>query len=105
VFLDRNRAFDHEQALTQKRDAGLSGLGLRYPDAGVQAAAAELEQRTLAQLIQADLRATGRRFAYAYGAGEAMLLEACGSQWRADYPQTLALGDLLKDAAAHWNTL
>jgi len=80
-------------------------LGLRYPDAGVRAAAAELEQRTLAQLIQTDLSETGRQFAYAYGAGEAMLLEACGSQWRTDYPQTLTLGDLLKDAAARCNAL
>ena len=32
------------------------------------------------------------------GAGEAMLLEACGPGWRAHYPRLLALGPLLEEA-------
>lgn len=75
-------------------------LGLRYPDEDVRATAAELEQHTLAQLARPDLDEAKRQFAYAHGAGEAMLLEACNSKWREDYSRTLALGGLLEDAVS-----
>ena len=38
---------------------------------------------------------------YPYGAGEAMLLEACGPAWRREYPKQLALGPLFEAASRH----
>lgn len=70
-------------------------LGLRYPDPTVQTTARDLEARTLAELSAPDLASRRRLFAYAYGAGEAMLLEACDSAWRSTYPHALGL-DLTK---------
>lgn len=71
-------------------------LGRSYPDPGVRAAAGALEARTLSQLRSPDLKAQGREIAYPLGAGEAMLLEACGSAWRKTYPRVLATGPLLE---------
>jgi hypothetical protein len=50
-------------------------------------------------LEQPDLRRDGRLTVYALGAGEAILMEACGLDWRRDYARLLALGPLLERAA------
>ncbi len=76
-------------------------LGRSYPDPRVRTAAAELEARTLRRLRDPDLKRLGREVAYPLGAGEAMLLEACGPAWRKTYPRALALGPLLDRARAH----
>lgn len=70
-------------------------LGLRYPDPDVRTTARELEARTLAELSAPDLQAQRRLFAYPFGAGEAMLLEACDPNWRLAYGEELALGPLI----------
>jgi hypothetical protein len=76
-------------------------LGRSYPDARVKAAAANLEAHSLRQLRTPDLKRLGREVAYPQGAGEAMLLQACGPAWRKAYPGVLALGPLLETARAH----
>lgn len=73
-------------------------LGERYPDAAVREASLALLARTLAKLRNPDLKAQGRELVYPYGAGEAMLMEACGSAWRKGYPRVLSLGGLLAEA-------
>jgi hypothetical protein len=66
------------------------------PDAEVAASSARLEKATLAALRHQDLTARRREVVYAYGAGEAMLLEACvGPAWRKTYFDQLAMGPLL----------
>lgn len=75
-------------------------LGKIYPEEAVAKSAATLEERTLATLRAPDLTGQRREFVYAYGAAEAMLLEACGSRWRTHYPRVLALGPLLAEARA-----
>jgi len=74
-------------------------LGKRYPTADVRKSAFELERNTRAWLDHPDLTGAGREFVYPFGASEAMLLEACGSSWRRDYPHQLSLGQLLEKAA------
>ena len=76
-------------------------LGKAYPDEEVAKSASVLERQTLAELRSADLTAKKREFVYAYGAAEAMLMEACTPDWRRRYPSTLALGTLLNDARAN----
>lgn len=73
-------------------------LGRLYPDERVRTAAAALEARTLAGLHTEDLTGRGREFVYAYGAAEAMLLEACDPSWRQAYVSAVALGPLLERA-------
>jgi hypothetical protein len=73
-------------------------LGRRYPDPAVRAASLRLEAETLESLRRPDLAQQGRELAYPLGAGEAMLLEACGPGWRRAYPKLLALGPLLNVA-------
>lgn len=73
-------------------------LGKAYPDKAVAESAAKLEERTLAALRSPDLPGQKREFAYAYGAGEAMLMEACGPKWRNRYSSVLELGVLLNDS-------
>ena len=73
-------------------------LGKAYPDAEVANGAAELEKRTLAALRSPDLAKHKREFAYAYGAGEAVLMEACGTGWRKRYSSVLELRTLLHGA-------
>lgn len=75
-------------------------LGKAYPDAAVAASAAVLEERTLSALRAPDLAGQRREFVYAFGAAEAMLLDACGPQWRKSYVSVLALGPLLDKARA-----
>ena len=74
-------------------------LGERYPDPAVRASALELERKTRSWLDHPDLAGAGREFVYPFGASEAMLLEACGTSWRRDYPKQLALGPLLNAAS------
>lgn len=73
-------------------------LGKLYPDPEVRTSAVELERKTRDWLDHPDLAGAGREFVYPLGASEAMLLEACGPQWRRDYPKQLALGPLLEAA-------
>ena len=70
-------------------------LGKIYPDAEVRKTAEALERATLEQLRKPDLAAQKRELAYPLGAGEAMLMSACGPEWRAAYPGTLAHSGLL----------
>ena len=72
-------------------------LGKAYPDEAVAQSAVKLEQRTLDELRKPDLAGQKREFVYAYGAAEAMLLEACSANWRQQYLTQLALGPLLND--------
>jgi hypothetical protein len=76
-------------------------LGKWYPRQDVRDSAERLEDSTLAELRSPNLPEKKRVALYAYGAGEAMLLQACGHGWRADYPNQMALGPLL--AAARSN--
>jgi len=73
-------------------------LGKRYPDPAVRASALRLEKKSREWLDKPDLAGAGREFVYPYGAAEAMLLDACGSQWRREYPKQLATGPLLEAA-------
>jgi hypothetical protein len=73
-------------------------LGKWYPRQDVRDSAARLEQATLDELGTQKLSEKKREAVYAYGAAEAMLLQACWPEWRAAYPSHLALGPLL-DAA------
>lgn len=75
-------------------------LGKAYPDSEVAKGAAALEERTLAELKKPAIADQKREFVYAYGAAEAMLLEACGAKWRKRYPAVLSLGPLLDEARA-----
>lgn len=73
-------------------------LGKWYPRRDVRDSAARLEQSTLEALRSPKLADNKREVVYAYGAAEAMLLQSCGTNWRADYPKVLALGPLLEAA-------
>ncbi len=75
-------------------------LGKQYPDAAVKAASTALEARTLTALREPKLAEQGRELAYSYGAGEAMLMAACGAAWRRGYPGQLSLKPLLAKARA-----
>jgi hypothetical protein len=70
-------------------------LGKIYPDRQVRESAAALERRTLMQLRQPNLSTQRRELAYPFGAGEAMLMSACGPAWRSAYAGVLAHGPLL----------
>jgi hypothetical protein len=73
-------------------------LGKMYPDAGVSDSASALEKSTLAALRKPNLKEQKRELAYAFGGGEAMLMAACGPQWRAAYPSVLSHSELLNIA-------
>jgi len=76
-------------------------LGSRYPDPRVRAATAALLHETIQELRAPDLARDRRVAVYATGAGEAMLLQACASSWRSQYPEALALRPLLERARAN----
>lgn len=78
-------------------------LGQQYPDETVRASAYRLETQTIAALRTPDLTRQRREFVYVFGAGEAMLLEACGPAWRDGYPTAIALGPLLDAARPRCN--
>lgn len=73
-------------------------LGKMYPDKAVREAALALEKSTLAEMRAPDLKKQKRELAYPFGAGEAMLMAACGSSWREAYPTALGHGPLLAKA-------
>ena len=73
-------------------------LGKAYPDRAVQMESLALERRTLEQLGKPELRTQKREAAYPLGAGEAMLMSACGPAWRQTYPSVLSHGALLSIA-------
>lgn len=75
-------------------------LGKTYPDLRVREAALALERATLDQLRKPDLERQKRELAYPFGAAEAMLMSACGPEWREAYPSVLAHGELLSKARA-----
>ena len=75
-------------------------LGKAYPRSDVRGSAAKLEEQTFKELASPDLRGKKREVVYAYGAAEAMLLEACGRPWRSEYGKLLSLGPLLESARA-----
>lgn len=75
-------------------------LGKWYPRQDVRDSTAKLEAATLEALRKPDLPGTKRESVYPYGAGEAMLLQACGEGWRSTYRTELALGPLLQAAQA-----
>ena len=73
-------------------------LGKWYPRQDVRDSAAKLEQTTIDALQAPNLTELKREVVYAHGAAEAMLLQACGHDWRSEYPKVLALGPLLQAA-------
>ncbi|WP_333591926.1 hypothetical protein [Brevundimonas sp.] len=70
------------------------------PDPAVRRAAAARRASTLQQLKSPDLAGRGRVAVYPYGAGEAMLLEACDPVWRRLYVDHVSLKPLLDQARA-----
>ena len=74
-------------------------LGKAYDRHDVRESARKLEEATIKALASPDLVGKKREVVYAHGAAEAMLLEACGLDWRAAYPRLLALGPILEDAS------
>jgi hypothetical protein len=79
-------------------------LGKRFDDQSVRETALALEARTLDDGASQSLAERRREVVYAFGAAEAMLLESCGSAWRAAYTKTLALGPLLEEAGRSCRT-
>lgn len=75
-------------------------LGKLYPLQEVRGSARQLELDTLDELKNPNLRERKREAVYAYGAGEAMLLEECWPEWRSEYATQLALQPLLQLARA-----
>lgn len=73
-------------------------LGMGHPDKQVRAGAKIQRNETLAELKSPDLGKHRRLAVYALGAGEAMLMQACGTAWREIYPRVLAHGPLLMEA-------
>ena len=74
-------------------------LGRLSGDPVLAADAERREAEILADLERDDLPRRKRVVVYSYGAAEAMLMEACGAPWRTRYPEALALGPLLEEAA------
>ncbi|MBW3611651.1 MAG: hypothetical protein KY438_08980, partial [Actinobacteria bacterium] len=72
----------------------VNGVFVGGTSGAVRAASAALRRRTLEQLRAPDLGQSKRVAFYALGAGEAMLLEACRTNWRDRYFETLAMGPL-----------
>ena len=69
-----------------------------WADPAMRADADSYARDILADLGRPDLARAERVAVYAMGAGEAMLLEACGPGWRARYAALLSLGPLLEEA-------
>lgn len=74
-------------------------LAERHPDPAVRASGGAARARVLAALRRPDLVRQKRELAYPFGAGEAMLLDACDPTWRLRYPRALSLGALWTSAA------
>ena len=73
-------------------------IGHASDDPTARGEAAARERDTLAALAEPDLAGRRRVALYPFGAGEAMLLEACGADWRGRYRQLLSLGALVEQA-------
>lgn len=73
-------------------------LARRSPDPEMRTDAEARERQMIEALRQPDLPRRQREIAYPYGAAEAMLMEACGPEWRRTYPDVLALGPLIEAA-------
>ena len=69
-------------------------------DPAMSADAALHEQDMLGMLRAPDLAEHRRVVVYAYGMAEALLMDACGTEWRAGYPKQVGLSPLLAAAAA-----
>ncbi len=67
-------------------------LGVRSTNPAVRVAAHAARRKTLKALAAPNLKSHGRISVYAYGAGEALLLERLDPRWRACYTQDMALG-------------
>ena len=76
-------------------------LGRNSDEYATRMDAAAREQEVIGGLRHPDMARVGRLVVYALGAGEAMLLEACGPAWRARYPTLLAMGPMVEEAAAN----
>lgn len=75
-------------------------LSRQSGDAAMIADAGAHERDMLGMLRQPRLAEHQRVAVYPFGMAEAMLMQACGGQWRAAYPRHLALGPVLEQAAA-----
>jgi len=75
-------------------------LSRRSADPAMAADADRHEQKMLDMLRTPNLPEHQRVIVYAYGMAEALLLDACGPQWRAAYPAQLGLSALFDAAAA-----
>jgi hypothetical protein len=71
-------------------------ISRRWPDPAMRAEADAYEREIFAALGAPDLAGQQRVAVYPMGAGEAMLLEACGPRWRVLYPAALSLGPLFE---------
>jgi len=67
-------------------------IASRSRNAEVRASALAARKKTLDDLAAPDLKGDGRVAVYAFGAGEAMLLERVAPNWRQCYLQNLSLG-------------
>jgi hypothetical protein len=67
-------------------------LGAKSKDEGVRAAAAVSREKTVEALAKPTLKADGRVAVYAFGSGEAMLLDRIDPHWRRCYSKDFALG-------------
>lgn len=67
----------------------------RFPDRAVRSSGAAVWLETLTDLRNPDLARAGRTAVYAFGAGEAALLERIGRAWRADYRLHLSMGPIM----------
>ena len=74
-------------------------LGRNSDDWATRMDAEAREQEVIGGLQHPDLERQRRLVVYELGAGEAMLLEACGTGWRSRYATLLALGPLVEEAA------
>lgn len=74
-------------------------LGRASPDPVMRDDAQVRETELIAELRRPDLTGKGRVAVYAMGAAEGLLMEACRAPWRTRYPQVLAVGPLLEEAA------
>ena len=84
-----------QEGVARWTEGAIAALTEGYVDA-----ASEAERRILQELAELDLAQQGRLAVYPIGAGEAMLLDAAGPDWREQYwSEPFALGPQLKRLA------
>ena len=81
-----------------------NAIATRSADPTTRASAYADQAGFEAELERPDLARNQRTVVYTMGASEALLLEACHANWRGRYPNLLALGPLLDDAASTCRT-